>query len=147
MAEQFRRTRLDRADGGAAGPGEVPCDVCAAEKLRAVKSCLVCLASYCDEHVQPHYQGAAFRTHRLTEPVSHLKHKLCKRHERLLELFCTTDRTCICQFCAESDHRTHSIVPLEEECRARKARRLNQLTSHLPSLGYANCSWSGTESP
>jgi hypothetical protein len=38
-----------------------------------------------------------------------------KKHNRLLELFCRTDQTCVCQFYTETDHKTHHTVPLEEE--------------------------------
>ncbi|XP_041714057.2 E3 ubiquitin-protein ligase TRIM39-like [Coregonus clupeaformis] len=47
---------------------------------------------------------------------------MCKKHNTLLELFCRTDQTCVCQFCIETDHKTHHIVHLEEECGERKAQ-------------------------
>uniref|UniRef100_W5MK03 E3 ubiquitin-protein ligase TRIM39-like n=1 Tax=Lepisosteus oculatus TaxID=7918 RepID=W5MK03_LEPOC len=122
ITEHFKRTRVSSDEGLCAKPGEVSCDFCTGRKLKAVKSCLVCLASYCETHIQPHYQGAAFRRHRLIEPVESLEDRLCQKHERLLELFCRTDQTCICQFCSESDHRTHSTVPLEQECGVKKTQ-------------------------
>uniref|UniRef100_A0A8C8HES1 E3 ubiquitin-protein ligase TRIM39-like n=1 Tax=Oncorhynchus tshawytscha TaxID=74940 RepID=A0A8C8HES1_ONCTS len=45
---------------------------------------------------------------------------MCKKHNTLLELFCRTDQMCVCQFCTETDHKTHHIVHLEEECGERK---------------------------
>uniref|UniRef100_A0A8C6TFB8 RING-type domain-containing protein n=1 Tax=Neogobius melanostomus TaxID=47308 RepID=A0A8C6TFB8_9GOBI len=48
MAQQFRT----------AGPGEVGCDLCPEPRLKAVKSCLVCLSSYCELHLQPHLNTA-----------------------------------------------------------------------------------------
>uniref|UniRef100_W5M5X6 B box-type domain-containing protein n=1 Tax=Lepisosteus oculatus TaxID=7918 RepID=W5M5X6_LEPOC len=124
ITEQFKRRKLSSPEECSSKPGDVPCDVCTGRKLGAVKSCLVCLASYCETHIQPHYQAAAFKRHRLIDPVDKLEDKLCQKHEKLLELFCRTDQTCVCQFCTETDHRTHSTVTLEEECRDRKAQVL-----------------------
>ncbi|MBN3320129.1 A33 protein, partial [Atractosteus spatula] len=122
ITEQFKRTRVSSDEGLCAKPGEVSCDSCTGRKLKAVKSCLVCLASYCETHIQPHYQGAAFRRHRLIEPVESLEDRLCEKHERLLELFCRTDQTCVCVLCTETDHKTHSTVPAETEWTEKKTQ-------------------------
>ncbi|MCI4377007.1 hypothetical protein PGIGA_G00198490 [Pangasianodon gigas] len=53
--------------------------------------------------------------HKLMEPVENLEDYICQKHERPLELFCRDDQTCVCQFCTEGDHKTHSTVPIEEE--------------------------------
>uniref|UniRef100_A0A3B4U9K9 E3 ubiquitin-protein ligase TRIM21-like n=1 Tax=Seriola dumerili TaxID=41447 RepID=A0A3B4U9K9_SERDU len=45
---------------------------------------------------------------------------ICTKHNELLELFCKTEQMCVCQFCNESDHETHDVVPLSEECEVRK---------------------------
>ncbi|KAM4633118.1 E3 ubiquitin-protein ligase TRIM39-like [Polymixia lowei] len=100
---------------------DVPCDVCTGLKSKALKSCLVCLASYCETHLEPHKIVASFKKHKLINPVENLEDRVCKKHKIPLELFCRTDQTCVCQFCAEGDHRTHDIVPIEDEYREKKA--------------------------
>ncbi|XP_069044931.1 E3 ubiquitin-protein ligase TRIM39-like [Lepisosteus oculatus] len=122
ITEHFKRTRVSSDEGLCANPGEVSCDFCTGRKLKAVKSCLVCLASYCETHMEPHLRVTTLKKHRLIEPVMSLEDRLCEKHERLLELFCRTDQTCVCQFCTESDHRTHSTVPLEQECGVKKTQ-------------------------
>ncbi|KAM4565262.1 E3 ubiquitin-protein ligase TRIM39-like isoform 1-T1 [Fundulus diaphanus] len=107
----------------AAKPGEVVCDVCAVASLqvRALKSCLVCLTSFCDAHLEPHRRVATLKLHKLLEPVTDLQDRMCKKHERLLEIFCREERTCVCQFCTETEHKGHRAVTIEDESKERKA--------------------------
>ncbi|XP_068560463.1 E3 ubiquitin/ISG15 ligase TRIM25-like isoform X2 [Cebidichthys violaceus] len=68
------------------GVGEVPCDFCPAEsELRAVKSCLVCLASFCELHVLPHREVGTLRRHKLVAAVECLAERLCAQHRLGLE--------------------------------------------------------------
>ncbi|XP_039599011.1 E3 ubiquitin/ISG15 ligase TRIM25-like [Polypterus senegalus] len=98
-----------------AGPEDVECDFCARKKFRAVKSCLTCLASYCQTHLQSHYEGDALKHHKLTDPDGNLKEKLCGKHQKSLEIFCKTDETCICMMCVVTGHNSHKMVELEME--------------------------------
>ncbi|XP_028979277.1 E3 ubiquitin/ISG15 ligase TRIM25-like isoform X2 [Esox lucius] len=50
-----------------AGPGDLACDICSGKKLRAVKSCLTCTASYCESHIRQHYTVPALQNHTLAE--------------------------------------------------------------------------------
>uniref|UniRef100_A0A672Y8F1 B box-type domain-containing protein n=1 Tax=Sphaeramia orbicularis TaxID=375764 RepID=A0A672Y8F1_9TELE len=92
-----------------------PCDVCTASKLKALKSCLVCLTSYCDAHLQPHLTVSGLSRHQLIDPVENLDDRMCREHNKALELFCKSDRTCVCMICTVLDHKNHNIVPLKEE--------------------------------
>ncbi|XP_070763958.1 E3 ubiquitin-protein ligase TRIM21-like isoform X2 [Enoplosus armatus] len=102
-------------------PGEVPCEVCTGTKLKALKSCLVCLASYCETHLEPHLTMSGLKRHQLIDPVENLEGWICTKHDKLLELFCKTDQMCVCMFCTYSDHKTHDVVPLKEEYEVKKA--------------------------
>ncbi|XP_039599428.1 E3 ubiquitin/ISG15 ligase TRIM25-like, partial [Polypterus senegalus] len=98
-----------------AGPGDVECDFCTGKKFRAVKSCLTCPASYCQNHLQPHYEVAAWKGHKLVDPDRNLKEKLCEKHQKSLEIFCKTDDSCICLMCVVTGHKNHEMVELETE--------------------------------
>ncbi|XP_062291289.1 E3 ubiquitin-protein ligase TRIM39-like isoform X2 [Scomber scombrus] len=102
-------------------PGEVPCDVCTGTKLKALKSCLVCLASYCETHLEPHLTASRLKRHQLMDPVENLEDRMCMKHDKPLELFCKTDQTCVCTLCSVLDHKTHEFVPLKEEYEGKKA--------------------------
>ncbi|XP_071315172.1 E3 ubiquitin-protein ligase TRIM47-like [Trachinotus anak] len=101
--------------------GEVPCDFCPA-KRRAVKSCLVCLASYCDAHLEPHYQSEDLGRHLLINVVKNLEGSVCRVHGKQLDRFCRSDRTCICSMCAQTEHRGHHIIPINKDAAKKKAK-------------------------
>ena len=46
VVENVKRMTDEGKDDCPANPGKVACDVCTGTKLKALKSCLVCLASY-----------------------------------------------------------------------------------------------------
>ncbi|KAM4551921.1 E3 ubiquitin-protein ligase TRIM39-like [Odontesthes bonariensis] len=126
LVAEFRREAQQKASSSsseqqAARPGEVPCDVCTGTKLKALKSCLLCLASYCETHLEPHLTASRLKRHQLTEPVENLEDRMCKQHDKPLELFCKTDQTCVCMLCSVLDHKTHEFVPLREEYEGKKA--------------------------
>ncbi|XP_041860786.1 E3 ubiquitin-protein ligase TRIM21-like [Melanotaenia boesemani] len=126
VVDQFRREAQQEASSSsseqqAAKPGEVPCDVCTGTKLKALKSCLVCLTSYCQTHLEPHLTASGLKRHQLMEPVENLEDRMCRKHDKPLELFCRTDQTCVCSLCSVLDHKTHEFVPLREEYEGKKA--------------------------
>ncbi|XP_044198485.1 E3 ubiquitin-protein ligase TRIM21-like [Thunnus albacares] len=126
MVSQFRQEAQQKASSSsseqqAAKPGEVPCDVCTGTKLKALKSCLVCLTSYCETHLEPHLTVSRLKRHQLMDPVENLEDRMCMKHDKPLELFCKTDQTCVCMLCSVLDHKTHEFVPLEEEYEGKKA--------------------------
>ncbi|XP_071031584.1 E3 ubiquitin-protein ligase TRIM39-like [Oncorhynchus clarkii lewisi] len=122
VAELFKGLIVRDREDFTTEPGEVVCDVCTGRKRKALRSCLVCLTSYCESHLEPHQIAPALKKHQLINPVKNLEDRMCKKHNKLLELFCRTDQICVCQFCSETDHKAHNSVPLEEECVQRKAQ-------------------------
>ncbi|KAK0144091.1 Tripartite motif-containing protein 16 [Merluccius polli] len=120
MVDQFRRSARVK-EQPSVEPGEVPCDLCTGTQLKAVKSCLVCLISYCNTHLEPHQRVAGLQKHQLVEPMDRLEDRMCKKHNQLLQLFCQTDQVCVCLVCTVTDHKSHSVVPLEEEFKVKKA--------------------------
>ncbi|XP_067860552.1 tripartite motif-containing protein 16-like [Heptranchias perlo] len=107
--------------GSPAGPGDVACDVCTETKLKARKSCLDCLLSYCQTHLMPHHKNPALGDHTLIDPVKHLNvQRSCPAHGKPLELFCRTEGMCICELCTTGQHVIHEMVTVEEEVNERK---------------------------
>ncbi|KAI4886522.1 hypothetical protein NFI96_010302, partial [Prochilodus magdalenae] len=101
----------------------VECDFCTGRKQNAVSSCLVCLASYCEAHLQPHYESPAFRKHKLVKASRRLQEQICPQHGKLMEVYCRTDQQCICMLCTMDDHKGHEILSTAAE----RAERQKQL--------------------
>uniref|UniRef100_A0A8C4SZP1 Uncharacterized protein n=1 Tax=Erpetoichthys calabaricus TaxID=27687 RepID=A0A8C4SZP1_ERPCA len=124
LVKKLKKTGLSSSSSqNYAGPGDVECDACTGNKFRAVKSCLTCMISFCQTHLQPHYEGAAWKDHKLTDPDGNLRRKLCAKHQESLKIFCKTDDSCICMMCVVTGHTGHKIVELETE-KEEKERQL-----------------------
>ncbi|XP_054893690.1 tripartite motif-containing protein 16-like [Poeciliopsis prolifica] len=142
MAEPERTTPLCEKQ---AKPNEVECDFCTARKLKAVKTCLVCLASYCATHVQPHYESAAFQRHKLVEVSGSIQEKICSKHDKLLEVYCRSDDECICLLCVMDEHKGHDTVSaaaarkekqkLFGEKKQRNQQRIGEKAKQVRQLG------------
>ncbi|XP_041948052.1 tripartite motif-containing protein 16-like isoform X3 [Alosa sapidissima] len=115
MVEKCRRIRIQAAPHNYAGPGDVECDVCTGRKLKAVKSCLECLVSYCETHYKVHNEVNPGRKHSVIDATGPLQERICSRHEKVVEIFCRTDQSCICLMCLMDDHKGHDTVTAAAE--------------------------------
>ncbi|XP_067248806.1 tripartite motif-containing protein 16-like [Chanodichthys erythropterus] len=108
VVKKLKKTKLP-ADCYA-GAVDVQCDVCTGRKLKAIKSCLVCLESYCQTHFDRHEEFHSRKPHKVTDATGRLQEMICQKHDKILEVFCRTDQKCICLLCTMDEHKNHNTV-------------------------------------
>ncbi|XP_016370493.1 E3 ubiquitin/ISG15 ligase TRIM25 isoform X1 [Sinocyclocheilus rhinocerous] len=109
-------------------PDAIRCDNCM--EAKAVKTCLTCMASYCEDHVRPHRENAIFRAHQLCDPLPDLMDRLCSDHGKLMEFYCSQHQSCICSTCLQDMHKGCEFITADER-RFKQKTDLNDKLSIL----------------
>ncbi|XP_075042124.1 E3 ubiquitin/ISG15 ligase TRIM25-like [Mixophyes fleayi] len=115
----FLFTQSDQEETG------IFCTYCIHFPVAAAKSCLMCEASLCDNHVRVHSKSAE---HVLCDPTTSLGNRKCSVHKKILEYYCTEDAACICASCCLiGKHRGHQVESLNEASEKKKEKLRNVL--------------------
>ncbi|CAK6984128.1 E3 ubiquitin/ISG15 ligase TRIM25 [Scomber scombrus] len=100
----------------------------AAASMFAIKTCLKCEVSMCQEHVKPHLELPAFREHPLTEPMNDFWKRKCPDHDEIFRYYCMDDKMCVCNACTiEGGHSGHTIKTLKNTMKDLKGTLDKQL--------------------
>ncbi|XP_013872254.1 E3 ubiquitin/ISG15 ligase TRIM25 [Austrofundulus limnaeus] len=110
----------------------VPCHYCPKAQCQpAVKTCLVCGASMCKEHLRPHLESSVFQNHTLVPPVEDISLWRCQEHQEINRIYCRQCAVCVCTVCtvigSHRDHTCISIRAAENELRANLKEDIKQL--------------------
>ncbi|XP_063816919.1 E3 ubiquitin/ISG15 ligase TRIM25-like isoform X2 [Pseudophryne corroboree] len=107
-------------------PAPVMCDSC--RKTAASKTCLTCMASFCQEHLLPHLESPAFLDHTLSQPLGDLRERKCGEHNKLIDHYCQSHSKCICCYCVLS-HKQCQTYTLQEGKKQKEMHYVNLLRS------------------
>ncbi|XP_040191590.1 E3 ubiquitin/ISG15 ligase TRIM25-like [Rana temporaria] len=119
IAENFPSAQPDQESSG------FLCTYCIHTPVPAVKSCLHCEASLCDNHLRVHSKSPE---HVLCDLTTSLENRKCSVHKKILEYYCTEDSTCICVSCRlDGEHRGHQVETLDEASEMKKNKLGNVL--------------------
>ncbi|KAM6937294.1 tripartite motif-containing protein 14 [Xenentodon cancila] len=114
------------------GSGPVHCHYCPETGHQsAVKTCLVCGASMCKDHLRPHLESPVFQNHTLVAPTEDISLWRCQEHQEINRIYCRQCGVCVCTVCTViGSHRDHvfiSIREAEQELRANLKEEIKQL--------------------
>ncbi|XP_056891655.1 E3 ubiquitin/ISG15 ligase TRIM25 isoform X1 [Takifugu flavidus] len=132
IVESFSSKMADKTEAKLSGEptkvekdGVILCDTCM--ETEASKTCLTCMASFCEEHLKPHRMNPVFSLHPLVEPVRNLFEWTCQNHHKLMEFFCSQHGQVICSLCLQQDHKGCSFISAEKQRNLKKEYFKDQL--------------------
>ncbi|XP_068135025.1 E3 ubiquitin/ISG15 ligase TRIM25-like [Hyperolius riggenbachi] len=109
-------------------PGQqsgVFCTHCIHSPVPAVKSCLYCEVSLCEDHLRVHKKS---EEHVLCDPTTSPETRKCSVHKKILEYYCTEDASCVCVSCfVIGGHVGHKMMSLDEATETMKKKLRNNL--------------------
>lgn len=132
----FESSASPASSATASGPAVI-CHYCpgTAKGRPAAMTCLVCGASMCVEHLQPHLESPVFQSHPLVEPLADVSQWRCQEHQEMNKIFCRDCGTCVCTVCTViGAHRGHACISVSE---AEKELRVGQHGKE--GLGHVRC--------
>lgn len=78
----------------------VYCDCCPDEENLAVKTCLKCEVSLCNEHLRHHLERPAFAHHTLVKPLLEILKRKCPVHkDEVARYYCKESMSYACNLC------------------------------------------------
>ncbi|XP_042599871.1 E3 ubiquitin/ISG15 ligase TRIM25-like isoform X2 [Cyprinus carpio] len=94
----------------------VPCHYCpSSEQKVAVKTCLVCGASMCAEHLRAHLEKPVFQNHPLVNAVEDVSLWRCQEHQEMNRIYCRSCAVCVCTVCSlVGSHKGHECISIRE---------------------------------
>uniref|UniRef100_A0A8C5Q1X9 Uncharacterized protein n=1 Tax=Leptobrachium leishanense TaxID=445787 RepID=A0A8C5Q1X9_9ANUR len=124
IVENIRSTHSEQVAVG------IFCTYCINSPVPAAKTCLLCEASLCENHVRVHSKSAE---HVLSEPTTSLENRKCSVHKEILRYYCCEDAACICVSCSlAGEHRGHQVETLNEASE-KKNKKLRSILKKLTS--------------
>ncbi|XP_073685156.1 tripartite motif-containing protein 16-like [Garra rufa] len=125
VLEKLKQTKLQDARPDQCTVSDVECDSCTGRKYKAIKSCLTCLESFCQNHFKKHEEIHSGKRHEVINATGRLQEMICPLHNKPMEIFCHTDKQCVCYLCTMDLHKNHETVSALAEW-TEKQRQLKQ---------------------
>ncbi|XP_075035074.1 E3 ubiquitin/ISG15 ligase TRIM25-like [Mixophyes fleayi] len=114
---------------------KVFCTYCLESPVSAVKTCLQCEMSLCEDHLRAHNKSV---DHVLIDPTSSLDHRKCRIHKKSLEYYCCEDAACICVSCfVIGSHKGHQVESLDQAMKIKQEKLRNILEKLTSSRAEA----------
>ncbi|XP_018428992.1 PREDICTED: E3 ubiquitin-protein ligase TRIM39-like [Nanorana parkeri] len=114
IMENFRSTQPKEEKS------EIFCTYCVDSPAAAIKTCVHCETSMCDNPLTAHNKTV---DHVLMEPTTSFSSKKCSIHKKLLEYYCSEDAVCLCvSCCLVGKHKGHEVELLEEAFKKKKEK-------------------------